>query len=276
VARFGSKRGEDPAVLLLRGDYEAAAEAIRARLTQGSADLRLRNQLGDALVGAGRIPEALAEYQMLADAYAVDGFTAKALAIWKKMARLAPGDEGLLHRIAASQSGRVERGPSLPSRPASQRVSDPEVEASYDRRAEPPGFPEFLPAELAAVAGHLEHRRFVEGEGIVAEGDAGDAFYIIAEGLVSVTVRSRQGAEIELATLGAGEFFGEVAVIKGRKRTATITARGDCEVLELTRADLDKVVATHPRVRSVLEEFIHRRAERTVEALVEARRAVRG
>jgi hypothetical protein len=273
---FGSKKGEDPGVLLLRGEYVAAAEAIRARLTQGSRDLRLRNQLGDALVGAGRTSEALAEYQMLADAYAADGFTAKALAIWKKMSRLAPGDEGLLHRIASCQADKGARGIAPAAHAIPRRGEDPGVEASFDVPAEPPLFPEFLPAELTAVAGHLEHRRFAEGERIVAEGEPGDAFYIIAEGTVEVTVRSPQGAEIALATLGAGEFFGEVAVIKGRKRTATITAAGPCEVLELTRAELDKVVATHPRVRPVLEKFIHRRAERTVEAIVEARRAGRG
>jgi hypothetical protein len=270
---FGSKKEEDPDVLLLNGEYGAAAEAIRARLKLGASDLRLRNQLGDALVGAGRTSEALAEYQMLADSYAADGFTAKALAIWKKMARLAPGDEGLLHRIAACQG---ERGSASPAKGATPRKADPAVEASYDAPAEPPLFPEFLPAELAAVAGRLEHRRFADRERIVAEGDPGDAFYIIAEGTVGVTVRSPQGTELALATLGAGEFFGEVAVIKGRKRTATITAAGPCEVLELTRADLEKVVASHPRVRPVLEEFIHRRAERTVDAIVEARRAGRG
>jgi tetratricopeptide (TPR) repeat protein len=272
VAKFGAKKAEDPAVLLLRGEYGAAAEAIRAQLKHDPSDLRLRNQLGDALAGARRTSEALAEYQMLAACYADDGFTAKALAIWKKMARLAPGDEGLLHRIAACQGERGERRSAPPAKEVPAGATEPAI----DGAAEPPLFPEFLPAELAAVAGHLEHRRFADRERIVAEGAPGDAFYIIAEGSVGVTVRSPRGAEIALATLGAGEFFGEVAVIKGRKRTATITAAGPCEVLELTRADLEKVVATHPRVRPVLEEFIHRRAERTVDAIVEARRAGRG
>jgi len=270
MARLGSKKEEDPAVLLQRGEYVAAAAAIRARLREQTSDLRLRNQLGDALVGAGRTHEALAEYQMLADHYAADGFAAKALAIWKKMARLAPGDEGLLNRIAGYRGERVERQPaSLTGVPAPQ--GNPEVDASPK-----PPFPEFLPAELAAVAGRLEHRRFAERETIVAEGDPGDALYVIAEGSVVVTIRSPQGTELELARLGAGEFFGEVSVIKGRKRTATITAGSACEVLELSRADLEKIVATHPRVRTVLEEFIHRRAEQTVDAMVEARRAGRG
>lgn len=266
---FGGGKDADPAVLMQRGDYAAAIEAIRARLKKAPQDARLRNQLGDALVAAGLTHEALAEYQMLADFYADDGFTAKALAIWKKMARLAPGDHGLLQRIAGLQGARV------PPAVAGLAAVEPEVEATLSAATERPPFPEFLPGELTEIAGHLQHRRFAQGERIVSEGEPGESLFVIAEGSVRVTMRSPEGRELDLARLGAGEFFGEVAVLKRRRRTATITAAEPCELLELSRDDLDKVVAVHPRVRTALEQFIHRRAERTVEAIVEARRGGR-
>jgi CRP-like cAMP-binding protein len=57
-----------------------------------------------------------------------------------------------------------------------------------------------------------------------------------------------------LTELHEGAFFGEMAVVSGKPRTATITARERCELLELENASLDRVAATHPRVRELVEE----------------------
>ncbi len=71
-----------------------------------------------------------------------------------------------------------------------------------------------------------------------------------------------------LARLGPGEFFGEVAVLTGKPRTATIVARTPVTVIEISRQDLDRIAAAHPEVRSVLQRFYEKRAQATVEAIL--------
>jgi CRP-like cAMP-binding protein len=60
--------------------------------------------------------------------------------------------------------------------------------------------------------------------------------------------------------MGEGTFFGEISVLSGKPRTATVTAASDCELLELDRASLDEITKTHPNVRRVLEEHYIERA----------------
>jgi CRP-like cAMP-binding protein len=57
-----------------------------------------------------------------------------------------------------------------------------------------------------------------------------------------------------------GEFFGEISLLTGKPRTATVTAAGPVELLELDRATLDDISSRHPRVRAVVEEFAEKRS----------------
>jgi CRP-like cAMP-binding protein len=79
-----------------------------------------------------------------------------------------------------------------------------------------------------------------------------------------------------LAKLTAGDFFGEVSILTGKPRTATVTAAQKSELLRLDKEKLDKVVSGHPRVREILDQFYRRRADQTVEAMIENIKAQRG
>ena len=71
-----------------------------------------------------------------------------------------------------------------------------------------------------------------------------------------------------LAELGPGDFFGEVSLLTGRPRTATITASTEITAIELDSESLDRIAEGHPEVRKVLEDFYERRAKDTVEAVI--------
>jgi cAMP-dependent protein kinase regulator len=89
----------------------------------------------------------------------------------------------------------------------------------------------------------------------------GDSMYIVTPGVVKAVRREPGPAPPRLARLlGEGEFFGEVSILSGRPRTATVTAATACELLELDRKTLDEITARHPNVRAVLEEFYVQRA----------------
>jgi len=71
-------------------------------------------------------------------------------------------------------------------------------------------------------------------------------------------------------TLRQGEFFGEISLLTGKPRTATIITSTSSELLELTRDDFAKIVKKHPHVQKVVEEFHLQRAHKTMEAIIQS------
>ena len=85
-----------------------------------------------------------------------------------------------------------------------------------------------LPAEdLAAIVLIAQPVRFEPSQVIYRTGDAGDALYVIVEGTVTVRTHDENGDEVEVARLKAGSYFGEMEVIGGMTRTASIVAESD-------------------------------------------------
>ena len=105
---------------------------------------------------------------------------------------------------------------------------------------------------------------------ILSEGDPGDSMYVISSVEVKVYTRATgKSGSVYLAKLGEGDFFGEVSVLTGKPRTATITASQPTELLRLDKEKLDNALAKHPGVRRVLDDFYKKRANNTVEAMIE-------
>ena len=125
-----------------------------------------------------------------------------------------------------------------------------------------PFFQELPGAEFASVAVRLRPRTAPSGEVIVRQGTSGDSLYLVARGVIRVS-RQDGGLTRDLATLMAGDFFGESALLHGGPRTATCRAVTPCALYELKREDLDPVIAVSPAMRLALEEADRRRrAER--------------
>jgi hypothetical protein len=118
-----------------------------------------------------------------------------------------------------------------------------------------PLFEGFSEEELVALIGGLKLLSFDPGDVVVTEGESGQGVFILSTGEVKVFVRAPDHRSVMVGTLGEGSFFGEISTLSGRPRTATVTAAAACEILELDRAALDAITATHPRVREVLETF---------------------
>lgn len=114
--------------------------------------------------------------------------------------------------------------------------------------------------ELLAVVRGLKLLTYEAGEVIITEGEPGKSLFILTTGSVKVFVRNPDGRNLEVGRLKDGDFFGEISSLSGRPRTATVTAASACELLELERATVDSIAATHPRVRETLEAFYIARA----------------
>lgn len=103
--------------------------------------------------------------------------------------------------------------------------------------------------QILEVAKELEPRLFKTGDIIFEEGEEGQHFYLINSGLVKVTRRGPRGEQRQIATLVAGDYFGEAALMYGRRRSATIKAESDVEVLRLSKEDFDNLLRRHPQIK---------------------------
>lgn len=96
--------------------------------------------------------------------------------------------------------------------------------------------------------------RIPAGDPILTEGESGESMFILADGNVEVTRRlglttdDRIGPQRKktLVSLTAPQFFGEMGLIEDAERSATVTASTECEVLEVTRQDFEKLVGNDP------------------------------
>jgi Na+:H+ antiporter len=122
-------------------------------------------------------------------------------------------------------------------------------------------------AEVDEVARLLVPIAFVATEIVVEQGQPADGMYLVARGSVEVVV-SEEGQERTLATLEAGDFFGEIGLLSSQPRTATVRAREACALLKLRRRDLKSLTREHPHVREVLKNAYRGRVLSTVLARV--------
>ena len=116
--------------------------------------------------------------------------------------------------------------------------------------------------ELNKLAAAASERRYAAGEKIVRQGDPGDEFFIVISGRVRTTVRREGSPTIDLGTFDPGFYFGEMSLLTGEPRRATITAVEDTKVLVVNKENFQEIIATHPKVANKLSRAIeNRRAE---------------
>jgi CRP-like cAMP-binding protein len=114
------------------------------------------------------------------------------------------------------------------------------------------------PAFLALTEGMVLHR-VAEGDAVLREGEEGTSFYVVASGRLAVSKRDDAGSSVVLAHLGEGDFFGEMALLSGARRAASVTAEHNPEVLELRADVLLAIARQHPHVAQSLRRFYRQR-----------------
>ncbi len=125
-------------------------------------------------------------------------------------------------------------------------------------------FASLPPDEIIQIMNRIEPQTYSPGQIILEEGDSGDSIYFINKGHAKV-VAHMLGKEIELATLSAGDIFGEVAFLTGRPRTASIIAVDKIEVFELNKFILDEVFEKYPDILKKLDDFYQCRVQNTLQ-----------
>jgi CRP/FNR family transcriptional regulator len=101
-----------------------------------------------------------------------------------------------------------------------------------------PLFSQLSPDELERISAVAVPRSYPKGVRVFHEGDHSDACYIVRSGDLRVTREHSDGRAIALATLGPGDIFGELAMLDGEARSASVEALSDCELLALPASDV--------------------------------------
>ncbi|HEX9710548.1 MAG TPA: cyclic nucleotide-binding domain-containing protein, partial [Candidatus Thermoplasmatota archaeon] len=101
--------------------------------------------------------------------------------------------------------------------------------------------------ELQRLASATESVSFRPGETIVEIGDTGKSLYVLVEGSVQVLYPARS-SDFELARLGPGDFFGEMALLNDKPRSATVKAVGTVRALKLDKDGFRRIILEAPRV----------------------------
>lgn len=123
-----------------------------------------------------------------------------------------------------------------------------------------PAFREVDELHLEHLAGRLVSRTFLEGEVVVAEGSHGDSMFLIARGCAEVVTTSADGGEVPLSTLSAGAAFGELALLLGGPRRATVRALSPLNLLELPGSALHELCAESEEFAQAVRGSIYPRA----------------
>jgi CRP/FNR family cyclic AMP-dependent transcriptional regulator len=119
--------------------------------------------------------------------------------------------------------------------------------------------------ELQRIAQVAVARRFPKGARVFHEGDESDACYVVRSGEVRVTREHSDGRAIALATLGPGEIVGELAMLDGEVRSASVEALSDVELLAISAPDMRGLLERNPEITSKLVVALTRRVRETNE-----------
>jgi CRP-like cAMP-binding protein len=106
-----------------------------------------------------------------------------------------------------------------------------------------PLFEELDAAELESIAASMHEANVPAGATVTAEGGPGEGFFVILSGDAEVTIEGTSHA-----SLSAGDYFGEIALLRGSSRTATVTARTDLRCYALTPWDFRALVEGAPSI----------------------------
>jgi small-conductance mechanosensitive channel/CRP-like cAMP-binding protein len=121
-----------------------------------------------------------------------------------------------------------------------------------------PLFADMESDQIQALAKSAQHLRYGKGQKIIGQGDPGESMYVLSSGIAQVAVE-RDGRTSDLGELVSGECFGEISLLTGQPRTASVTAKTDCEIVEIDKSAMRDLLKQYPRLADHLSEILSTR-----------------
>lgn len=264
------------------------AEAVRRR----SSDHRARLAAARAMAEMGERERALLVLNAAAEGLLRRDYLLSAILAVKLALRFNPAEKMLkdtlrkLHARAVEVAAKAaETPPPLPARrvePEPAKVDpaddltrlrggtlaekalevllgeDDGPKADVRKRPPLPLFVDLEPEAFVDLVERTSVREFTDKQLVVREGDAGNSVFILISGQARVVSESGDEPR-QLAMLSGGALFGELSILTGAPRSASVYACSDVELFEISHDDLDFVSKSHPTVPKALAEFAQRR-----------------
>jgi len=197
--------------------------------------------VAELLERLGQSKESVQTYRKVAEAYAQDGFLLQAISISKIVLRIDPSLKNINDWLAQLYTEKAQE--AEPLRPL------PHI----------PLFSELNEEELQLLLRKVQVKTFPKGSLICREGEAGDSLMLVSRGEVSIFKQISREKEVWIRNLGEGDLLGEFGFFADQKRHATVKALAECEILEITRNELNGMMKTHPRLKEVLQGLFKQR-----------------
>ena len=232
---------EEAQEALARGDLKKALDGYQKHCLEDPEDLRSAVKVGELFEKLGRRKEAIEAYRSAAEAYAEDGFLLQAISLNKIILRLDPSARGISGRIAElyheknREENVAQKYPSIPL------------------------FSDLNEEELKVLLQGARVKTFSRDAFICREGEAGDSLFVILRGETEIWKKTLKDREVRIRNLKEGDFLGEFGFFTDQKRHATVKALTECEVLELSKEELEQMIGVHPRMKEILEKFFRQR-----------------
>ncbi|KUG25550.1 camp-binding protein [hydrocarbon metagenome] len=119
--------------------------------------------------------------------------------------------------------------------------------------------------ELIELANGINETEFLKEEKVIKENDEGNSMFVVVEGLLDVFVNSKDGKQIKVGRLTPGDFFGEMSLMTGDKRSATVICLTDVLLYEIRKESISKIIGNREEVINEFGEIISRRTRLNVE-----------
>jgi CRP-like cAMP-binding protein len=226
---------------LSRGEWRKALECFQDHCAQEPQDLRSQLKMAELLERLGQKKEAVQNYRYVAEAYAEDGFFLQAISVNKMILRIDPSSKDVNDQLARLYAKKTRE--TKPLHPF------PHI----------PLFSELNEEELQSLLKKVGVKTFPPDTFMCREGEAGDSLLVVSRGEVAITKQTSKGKEIWIRKLGEGDFFGEFGFFTDQRRHANVKALTECEVLEIDRDELKRIIKHRPHIREVLQDFFRQR-----------------
>ena len=272
-------------LLRQQGDFAGALSVYERILAAVPLDYEVRTLIADILVESGAGEVAAQVYRTVAIHDIRAGHPLPALVACQSLTKLGqPIDdiENLLVKIFASGSPQLARFAIRPApvdpntkfeagkaghpkslqhaaEQALRAALDLSIFVGYQQQYHPlPFLSELTQESFTAVARSLTILRLKDGDMVMRQGDAGDSLFLVASGELRVFVNTPAGPK-DVAHLFENTLFGEMALITGQPRTASVAVVGEADVIEVSKSALMQVTAGVSSVREALDRFSRER-----------------
>ncbi|MEM8932932.1 MAG: cyclic nucleotide-binding domain-containing protein [Acidobacteriota bacterium] len=258
--RGGGHDDDDPEHLLARGDVDQALAVIENLLAEDPENEPLRRALAEALHRTGDRQKAVGVLFDLANELAHDGHVTRSFAVLKQAEQLDPSPEASDRAVemmkAANQAASI-------TFTTSEIVLEDWLAKAEEREdfLGSPFFADLSERELGLLFDELRLRLKHPGALIYAAGEPAGGLFVLASGAVRVYEPDDQERHHQVALLREGDVFGVGGVLGLGRRTHTVTAAGQCEILEIDRALFDRLAGRHPMLRARVEAIAAERAK---------------